>query len=110
MNDLAFTPDGEHLVAVTGLAEGGDVIYWNLAADGVETTIHADDLGVWSTDVSDDGRLIVTGGQSSGVQVWNVAAGTAEGLPLPDSSASPTPSTSARMGAPSSLRATLERS
>ena len=79
VNDLAFTPDGEHLVAVTGLAEGG-VIYWNLAADGVETTIHADDLGVWSTDVSDDGRLIVTGGKAVACR-WNVAAGTAEGLP-----------------------------
>ena len=82
VNDLTSTPDGSSLVAVTAIAEGGDIVYWDWASGSVRETIHADDLGVWSSDISNDGRILATGGQGSSVRLWDVASGDAVGLPL----------------------------
>jgi WD40 repeat protein len=82
VNDLTSTPDGNSLVAVTAIAEGGDIVYWDWASRRVRETIHADDLGVWSSDISNDGRVLATGGQGSSVRLWDVASGDDVGLPL----------------------------
>ena len=47
-------------------------------------TVHADDAAVLSADVSNDGRTLITGGQTGIVRLWSLPAGTPLGAPLTD--------------------------
>ena len=82
VNDLAFAPDGSLLMAPTGWADGGDLLIWDTGARTTLKTIHADDAAAYSVDVSNDGRTVVTGGQSSSVRLWDIALGAPLGSPL----------------------------
>jgi DNA-binding SARP family transcriptional activator/WD40 repeat protein len=71
-----FTPDGRRIVLGTGFEDGaGDVIVWNIGESRVEERISADDSGLWWGDISDDGAMLVTGGESSGERLWDLATG-----------------------------------
>jgi WD40 repeat protein len=79
---VTFTPDGSQLVLSTGWADGGDIVFWDTAAQRIVKSVHADDSGVWVADVSTDGRTLVTGGQTSSVRLWDVATGKSLGAPF----------------------------
>jgi DNA-binding SARP family transcriptional activator/WD40 repeat protein len=74
MNQLAFTPSGSLLTAVTGLSEGGDLMTWNAGSLARVLSVPIDNVGVYSSHISNDGRTIVTGGQA-GPRLWDVATG-----------------------------------
>ena len=60
----------------TGFEDGaGDAIVWNVDERRVEETISADASGLWWADISDDGSTLVTGGESSGERLWDLATG-----------------------------------
>ena len=84
VEDLTFTPDGSQLVASTGWSDGGDFVLWNTARRKIVKTVHADDAAVLSADVSNDGRTLITGGQTGIVRLWSLPAGTPLGAPLTD--------------------------
>ncbi|MEP6973525.1 MAG: WD40 repeat domain-containing protein, partial [Actinomycetota bacterium] len=71
---VTYSPDGTRLVVSAG-HNGGDQIVWNIEEGRVERTIHADDSGLFWADISNDGATLVTGGQSSGVRLWDLATG-----------------------------------
>ena len=82
VEELDFTPDGSHLVASTGWGDGGYFVLWNTAAQRIVKTVRADDAGVLTADVSADGRILMTGGQTGTVRLWDLPAGTPRGAPL----------------------------
>jgi len=71
-NQVLFSPDGSRIIAGDGFGDGGDVVFWDTRSQQVEGRFRADAAGVWSLDVSNDGRTLVTGGQTAGVERWNV--------------------------------------
>jgi WD40 repeat protein len=82
VEDLTFTPDGSKLVLSTGWADGGDFVVWDAAAQRIVKIVHADDAGVWTADVSNDGRTLMTGGQTGIVRLWELSTGKPLGAPL----------------------------
>jgi WD40 repeat protein len=82
VEDLMFTPDGSQLVLSTGWADGGDFVLWDTTAQRIVKIIPADDAGVWTADVSADGRTLMTGGQTGAVRLWDLAMGEPLGAPL----------------------------
>jgi WD40 repeat protein len=82
VEDLMFTPDGSQLVLSTGWADGGYFVLWDTAAQRIVKVVPADDAGVWTADVSADGRTLVTGGQTGAVRLWDLATGEPLGPPL----------------------------
>jgi DNA-binding SARP family transcriptional activator/WD40 repeat protein len=82
VNALAFAPDGSLLAAPTGWADGGDTIIWDTRARRVVRTIHTDDAAAYWADVSDDGRLLLAGGQTSSVRLFDIATGQPRGPQL----------------------------
>jgi WD40 repeat protein len=82
VEDLTFTPDGSRLVISTGWNDGGYVVLWDTASRRIVETVPADVSGVWIADVSNDGRTLATGGQSSLVRLWRLPTGTTLGAPL----------------------------
>jgi len=85
-----FTPDGRSIVVGTGFEDGaGDAIVWNIDERRVEETISADASGLWWADISDDGSTLVTGGESNGERLWDLATGH----PVGPAFASDTPNT-----------------
>jgi WD40 repeat protein len=81
VEDLTFTPDGSLVVLSTGWADGGDFVLWDTAAQRIAKIVPADD-GVWTADVSADGRTLMTGGQTGTVRLWDLATGGPLGAPL----------------------------
>jgi WD40 repeat protein/DNA-binding SARP family transcriptional activator len=81
INQLAATPNGSLLTAVTGLSEGGDLMTWDARSLASVLSVPIDNVGVYSSDVSNDGRTIVTGGQA-GPRVWDIATGNPVGPAL----------------------------
>ncbi len=82
VNALAFAPDGSLLAAPTGWADGGDTIIWDTQARRVLRTIHTDDAAAYWADVSGDGRLLLTGGQTGSVRLFELETGHPLGPPL----------------------------
>jgi WD40 repeat protein/DNA-binding SARP family transcriptional activator len=82
VEDLTFTPDGSQLVLSTGWADGGDFVVWDTASQRIVKMVHADDAGVWTADVSSDGRTLITGGQTGIVRMWDLVTGKPLGPPL----------------------------
>jgi WD40 repeat protein/DNA-binding SARP family transcriptional activator len=80
-----FSPDGERLVATTGIDKGGDAIVWSVHESRIERTIPVDDSGVWWADISNDGTTLVTGGQSTGERLWNLSTGDPVGSSISSS-------------------------
>ena len=74
INQVAYTPDGSLLTAVTGQSEGGDLVTWDARSLTSLVSVPIDNVGVYSSDVSNDGRTIVTGGQA-GPRLWDIATG-----------------------------------
>jgi WD40 repeat protein len=75
---MSFSPGGTTLVSSTGYGHPpvGEVIVWNLERSQAERTIHhADDSGVLSADMSNDGTTLVTGGQSGRERLWDLSTG-----------------------------------
>ncbi len=82
VEDLAFTPDGSRLVISTGWADGGYFVAWDTATQKILKSVPADDVAVWSADVSNDGRTLITGGGTAIVRLWDLPTGTSLGAPL----------------------------
>jgi WD40 repeat protein/DNA-binding SARP family transcriptional activator len=82
VNALAFAPDGSLLAAPTGWADGGDTVIWDARTHRVVRTIHTDDAAAYWADFSEDGRVLLAGGQSSSVRFFDVSTGKAIGPPL----------------------------
>ena len=74
IDQLAYTPDGSLLTAVTGQSEGGNLVTWNAASLATVLNVPVDNVGVYSSHISSDGRTIVTGGQA-GPRLWDIATG-----------------------------------
>lgn len=83
VEELDFTRDGSRLVGSTGWGDGGYFVLWDTAAQRIVKTVRADDAGVLTADVSTDGRILMTGGQTGIVRLWDLPAGAALGAPLP---------------------------
>ncbi len=81
MNQIAYTPDGSLLSAVTGQSEGGDLMTWDATTLAPVLSIPVDNVGVYSSDVSNDSRTVVTGGQA-GPRLWDLATGSPLGPAL----------------------------
>jgi WD40 repeat protein/DNA-binding SARP family transcriptional activator len=81
MTQLAYTPDGSLLTAVTGESEGGDFMTWDSGSLASVLSVPIDNVGVYSSDISNDGRTIVTGGQA-GPRLWDIATGNPLGPAL----------------------------
>jgi len=82
VEELDFTPDGSQLVVSTGWGDGGDFVLWDTAAQRIVKTVHADDAGVLSANISTDARTLMTGGQTGIVRLWDLQAGAPRGAPL----------------------------
>jgi len=82
VEELDFTPDGSHLVVSTGWDDGGYFVLWDTAAQRIVRTVRADDAGVLTANVSNDGRILMTGGQTGTVRLWDMATGRPRGAPL----------------------------
>jgi WD40 repeat protein len=82
VEELDFTPDGSHLVVSTGWGDGGYFVLWDTAAQRIVRTVRADDAGVLTANVSNDGRILMTGGQTGIVRLWDMATGKPRGAPL----------------------------
>jgi DNA-binding SARP family transcriptional activator/WD40 repeat protein len=81
IDQLAYTPDGSLLTAVTGQSEGGNLMTWNAASLALVLNVPVDNVGVYSSHISSDGRTIVTGGQA-GPRLWDIATGNPVSPPL----------------------------
>ena len=81
IDQLAYTPDGSLLTAVTGQSEGGNLMTWDAGSLATALNVPIDNVGVYSSDVSNDGRTIVTGGQA-GPRIWDIATGNPLGPAL----------------------------
>ncbi len=81
MNQIAYAADGSLLTAVTGQSEGGDLMTWDAGSLTGVLSVPIDNVGVYSSDISSDGRQIVTGGQA-GPRLWDIATGSPSGPPL----------------------------
>jgi DNA-binding SARP family transcriptional activator/WD40 repeat protein len=82
VEELKFTHDGSLLVASTGWEDGGYFVLWDPAAQRIVKTVRADDAGVLASGLSSDGRMLITGGQTGIVRLWELPAGTRHGAPL----------------------------
>jgi WD40 repeat protein/DNA-binding SARP family transcriptional activator len=74
INQIAHSPDGSLLAAVTGQSEGGDLVMWDAGSLASVLSVPIDNVGVYSSDISNDGRTVVTGGQA-GPRLWDIATG-----------------------------------
>jgi WD40 repeat protein len=81
VDQVSFTPDGSELTAATGQSTGGDLVTWNAQTLASLLNVRVDNVGVYSSDVSNDGRAIVTGGQA-GPRLWDIATGAPLGPPM----------------------------
>lgn len=82
VNDIIFTPDGSRLVASIGYSDGGEVAILDAASGGLISTKRADDAAVYASDVSSDGRTLITAGQTSGIRFWDLGTMAPQGPPL----------------------------
>ena len=74
IDQMAYTPDGSLLTAVTGQSEGGDLLTWDAGSLAPVLSVPVDNVGVYSSDISNDSHTIVTGGQA-GPRLWDIATG-----------------------------------
>jgi DNA-binding SARP family transcriptional activator/WD40 repeat protein len=66
INWILFTPDGRRLVGVTAAEETpGRVMVWSMPDGTLISDTKVDDSGIYTEDISADGRLLVTGSESS---------------------------------------------
>jgi WD40 repeat protein len=78
---LSFTPDGSRLIVPTGFDDGA-IFIWDTRAHAIERTDPSVDGGVYASDISNDGRRLVTGATDGIVRLWDVASGVPIGTPL----------------------------
>jgi WD40 repeat protein/DNA-binding SARP family transcriptional activator len=78
---MAYTPDGSLLTAVTGESEGADLMTWDAASLTQVLSVPVDNVGAYSADLSSDGGTFVTGGQA-GPRLWDITTGRPLGPPL----------------------------
>jgi WD40 repeat protein/DNA-binding SARP family transcriptional activator len=78
---LGYALDGSLLTAVTGESEGADLMTWDAGSLAPVLSVPVDNVGVYSSHISNDGRTIVTGGQA-GPRLWDIATGEPLGPPL----------------------------
>ena len=69
-------------MASTGWDDGGYFVVWDTAGRRIARTLHADDAGVLSADVSTNAHTLMTGGQTGLVRFWDLPTGTQLGAPL----------------------------
>ena len=81
VDQVAFTPDGSVLTAGTGESAGGDLVTWDAHSLAPLLNVRVDNVGVYSTDVTNDGNAIVTGGQA-GPRLWDLTTGAPLGPPM----------------------------
>lgn len=86
--NMTVTPDGSLIVAA-GFDDGA-IYRWDTRTGAVEWTSHSVDGGVTGSDVSNDGRSLVTGAQGSTVlHLSDARSGTPLGKPLTGLAQSP---------------------
>ncbi len=78
---LSFTPDGSRLIVPTGFDDGA-IFIWDTRARAIVRTTPSVDGGVYASDISNDGRRLVTGATDGIVRLWDVASGVPIGTPL----------------------------
>ncbi|TMK33541.1 MAG: hypothetical protein E6G58_13330 [Actinobacteria bacterium] len=78
---LSFTPDGSRLIVPTGFDDGA-ISIWDTRARAIVRTAPSVDGGIYASDISNDGRTLVTGATDGIVHLWDVASGTPIGTPL----------------------------
>lgn len=72
INDLAFTPDGAHLLSASS---DQTVKVWSMATGALVRTLIGHTGEVHSVAVSPDGGTAITGGNDGTVRLWSVATG-----------------------------------
>lgn len=82
VNDFTYMSDGSLFIVPNAYGNGGSVVFWDTRTHRIVKTFHADDSGAWSTDVSNDGHTLVTGGQTSVVRRWDIPSANPSGSPL----------------------------
>jgi len=82
VNQAMFSPDGSVLVAVTGWANAGQVVLVDPRGVRIDRRFPTDDAATLSVDVANDGRLLVSGGQTSNVHLFRIADGRPVGSPM----------------------------
>ncbi len=70
VNDLAFTPDGEHLV--TG-SNAGDIALWSVPTGTLETTVQAEAGRILSLAVDAGSQTVAVSTSEGALQVWSIA-------------------------------------
>ncbi len=66
---VRFSPDGTRIVAA---AKDGRIAQWK--ADGTQgVTFRASRGGIWSIDISPDGRTLATGGADRNIRLWDIS-------------------------------------
>ena len=78
---LSFTPDGSRLIVPTGFDDGA-ISIWDTRARAIVRTAPSVDGGIYASDISNDGRTLVTGATDGIVHLWDFASGTPIGTPL----------------------------
>ena len=78
---LSFTPDGSRLIVPTGFDDGA-IFIWDTRARAIATTVPSVDGGIYASDISNDGRTLVTGATDGIVHLWDVASGSPIGTPM----------------------------
>jgi WD40 repeat protein len=78
---LGFTPDGSLLIVPTGF-DAGAFLSWDTKARAIVRTTPSVDGGIFASDISNDGRTLVTGATDGIVHLWDVASGAPGGTPL----------------------------
>ena len=79
-SSLNFTPDGSLLIISTW--DGGDSIEWSMQEHRVVRTIHVDDKGIYSADVSKSGTTLAISGESGREGLWSLPNGESLGPAL----------------------------
>jgi WD40 repeat protein len=76
VRDLAFSPDGKLLAAISGGEDGYSVTLWDTDTGKNVRTWKGDEHDMSSVAFSGDGATLATAGPENSLRLWNVADGT----------------------------------
>ncbi|MEO1622478.1 MAG: WD40 repeat domain-containing protein [Cyanobacteria bacterium J06632_3] len=80
VNDLVFTPNGQHLVTGSG---AGNLKFWNLGSNQLDKAIAAESGRITSVAVDGSSQLIASGSSNGTLKIWDVsAAPLSQGSPV----------------------------